>query len=191
MATTPEDLRGRSPMEDLRTLRRRVGWTQLQLAHKIDVAQSYVSDVESGRRPLTPDAAAKAAAVFGVGRDQLRQDTYEAQIGARLGPAAELVDEATKVATKSDTAKQALKAKLSALLADVDRRELENPAAVKRVLRTGRDSIDGTASRADEGRDSFGRPLDSQPDDGSRRDGAGRRRSPQTTGRDPYGRRTP
>lgn len=175
-------------MNDLRTLRERAGWTQTELAKKIDVAQSYVSDVESGKRSLSIAAADKASRVFGVSARKLREDTHDAGVVARLGPAADLVERAAKVATKSQSARNALVAELDELIDQVSKRDdLDDPGAVRRVLKAIRQSIDEPANEFDT-RDGFGRRVDASPQSAGR-DFAGRKRQPRHTERDAYGRK--
>src|SRR5690606_41285620 len=92
-------------MYDLRNLRRRAGWTQAELARRLAVAQSYLSDVEAGKRELSVNAATKAAHVFGVPLSRLRQDTHDAGVVARLVPYADVAQTATRVAAKSANAR--------------------------------------------------------------------------------------
>lgn len=173
-------------MYDLRNLRRRAGWTQAELARRLAVAQSYLSDVEAGKRELSVNAATKAAHVFGVPLSRLRQDTHDAGVVARLGPIADVVKKATRVAAKSATARSALVAELDDLIDRVgENDELDDPAAVRRVLRALRKTLAEDSTSKSVARGVFGRRLPADPE----RDLAGRKRRPQTGERDAYGRK--
>lgn len=50
----------------LKAARRRCGWTQAQAAERLGVSQPYLSLLESGQRPLTPELAELAVRHFGL-----------------------------------------------------------------------------------------------------------------------------
>ena len=51
---------------DLKTFRRRVGWTQVRLARRMGVTQAYLSLVEGGRRRLTERAQRRVTSLLGL-----------------------------------------------------------------------------------------------------------------------------
>lgn len=59
---TPED----PPGVILKTLRKEAGLTQVELARLAGTTQSRISDMESGVRPFTQEAAKRLAEYFGV-----------------------------------------------------------------------------------------------------------------------------
>jgi len=53
------------PKDYVRTYRETRGWTQSELGEKLgDLTRQRISDIESGRRPVSIDIAKKLAAVF-------------------------------------------------------------------------------------------------------------------------------
>lgn len=63
--------------EKLRTLRKRRGVTQKQLAKAIGFAQSYISFLESQEREPSAEVVLKVSLFFGVSADCLLQDERE------------------------------------------------------------------------------------------------------------------
>ncbi|WP_428565623.1 MAG: helix-turn-helix transcriptional regulator [Solidesulfovibrio sp. DCME] len=62
----PEEVFGpRNPGRLVRGGRTREGWTQVELAKRLGVSKTVVSDLEHGRRPISKKMAAKLAEVFG------------------------------------------------------------------------------------------------------------------------------
>lgn len=60
---------------NLEFLRKRKGWTQLQLADKLGVTDTVIAHWEHGRRqPKTMEMVGKIAELFGVGGDILFKD---------------------------------------------------------------------------------------------------------------------
>ncbi len=55
-----------TPESALKTMREQTGKHQLRLANEAGVSQGYLSEVESGKKPLTPAVAEKVAPVLGV-----------------------------------------------------------------------------------------------------------------------------
>jgi ribosome-binding protein aMBF1 (putative translation factor) len=63
---TTEDVFGpREPGRLIRGGRTREGWTQIELATRLGVSKSVVSDLEHGRRPISKKMAAKLGEVLG------------------------------------------------------------------------------------------------------------------------------
>ena len=63
---TPDEVFGpRNPGRLIRGGRTREGWTQVELAKRLGVSKSVVSDLEHGRRPISKKMAAKLGEVFG------------------------------------------------------------------------------------------------------------------------------
>lgn len=56
---------------DLRTLRTSHGWTQTRLAAHIGVTEPYISQVETGVRPLARERAVQICEAFGLSGDDL------------------------------------------------------------------------------------------------------------------------
>ncbi len=63
--------------EKLRILRKRHGITQKQLSNQTGLAQSYVSELEAGRKNPGADLAVKIADFFGVPIDVLVRDELD------------------------------------------------------------------------------------------------------------------
>jgi transcriptional regulator with XRE-family HTH domain len=63
--------------EKLRALRKRHGTTQKQLSKQTGLAQSYVSELEAGRKNPGADLAVKIADFFGVPIDVLVRDELD------------------------------------------------------------------------------------------------------------------
>lgn len=61
-------LRGESRLKAIRSWR---DVTQLSLAHRTDIGQGYLSDIENGRRTGTPETLAKLAEALDVPMDWL------------------------------------------------------------------------------------------------------------------------
>ncbi len=60
---------------NLEFLRKRKGWTQLELASKLGVSESVIAHWEHGRRqPQTMEIVGKIADLFGVGADIIFKD---------------------------------------------------------------------------------------------------------------------
>ncbi|MCG8350985.1 MAG: helix-turn-helix domain-containing protein [Chloroflexales bacterium] len=55
----------------LKHRRRDLGVYQADLAHQIGVSESYLSSIETGRKPLTPAVARRLAPILGIGFDEL------------------------------------------------------------------------------------------------------------------------
>lgn len=64
---TPEEVFGpRDAGRILKGARAREGVTQRQLAERMGVRQHHISEMENGRRPITPDMARRLAEALGV-----------------------------------------------------------------------------------------------------------------------------
>ena len=55
--------------EEIRRVRRELGWTQKQLAARLDAAPAYVSAIEAGKENLTLGSLARIADALGRGLD--------------------------------------------------------------------------------------------------------------------------
>ena len=53
--------------EEIRRVRGELGWTQRQLAERLDAAPAYISAIEAGRENLTLGSLARIADAFGRG----------------------------------------------------------------------------------------------------------------------------
>lgn len=53
--------------EEIRKVRSELGWTQKQLAERLDAAPAYVSAIEAGRENLTLGSLARIAEALGRG----------------------------------------------------------------------------------------------------------------------------
>lgn len=63
---TPEEVFGpRDPGRLIRGGRAREGWTQVELAKRLGISKTVVSDLERGRRPVSKKMATKLGEVFG------------------------------------------------------------------------------------------------------------------------------
>jgi len=51
---------------DLRSARRKKGWTQIQAAARLGMTQAYLNYLENGRRRLTPALVRRVASVYGL-----------------------------------------------------------------------------------------------------------------------------
>jgi ribosome-binding protein aMBF1 (putative translation factor) len=60
-----------SPADYLRTYRENAGLTQSELAEKLNVARSYICDLEHGRRTFSKQFAKKAAAFLKISVEHL------------------------------------------------------------------------------------------------------------------------
>jgi ribosome-binding protein aMBF1 (putative translation factor) len=66
LSYTPEEVFGpRVPGRLIRGGRTREGWTQSELAKRLGVSKTVVSDLEHGRRPISKKMAGKLGEVFG------------------------------------------------------------------------------------------------------------------------------
>jgi len=63
--------------EKLRTLRKRQGLTQTELADMLDIGQSHVVRMERGERLPSLEVLDKLMAIFNVSCDQLLKDDRE------------------------------------------------------------------------------------------------------------------
>lgn len=70
----------------VRRLREQLGWNQGQLAARLDISLSYVSQIEGNQRPVTAGVLLKLAEVFGNGVTQL-SDEHDPQLLAELDAA--------------------------------------------------------------------------------------------------------
>lgn len=62
---SPEEVFGpRSPARLIRGGRTREGWTQIELARRLEVSKTVVSDLENGRREVSKKMAVKLGEVF-------------------------------------------------------------------------------------------------------------------------------
>jgi transcriptional regulator with XRE-family HTH domain len=72
----PQSVRGPEselPRERLARLRKERGWTQVELAERIDITQRLVSDYERGRLRLNADIIVRLANALEVTADELLQ----------------------------------------------------------------------------------------------------------------------
>ena len=70
-AENPEFKKRASPADYLRTYRETAGFTQCELAEKLNVARSYICDLEHGRRTFSKQFAKKVAAFFTISVEYL------------------------------------------------------------------------------------------------------------------------
>lgn len=63
----------------LRTLREQCGFRTGEFANELGISHGYLSNIEAGRKPLTPQLLAKAAKALGVRPIAIvREDYFEA-----------------------------------------------------------------------------------------------------------------
>jgi transcriptional regulator with XRE-family HTH domain len=62
--------------ETLRTIRETKGFKLGEFASELDISYAYLSNIEAGRKRLTPQLLAKAATVLGVRQVAIVRDGY-------------------------------------------------------------------------------------------------------------------
>lgn len=64
--------------ENIKSLRERAGFNQINIAHFLDVDQSLISKIENGERNLSADMLEKLACLFGVTVETMENTRIEA-----------------------------------------------------------------------------------------------------------------
>lgn len=68
--------------QTLRTIRETKGFKTGEFANELGVSYAYLSNIEAGRKRLTPQLLAKAASVLGVPQVAIVRDGYHEQATA-------------------------------------------------------------------------------------------------------------
>jgi len=80
--------------EALRSIREGEGWSQAEMGRRLGIGRAHVCDIEKGRRTVSPDRAARFAAILGYSRtqfvrlalqDQLRQSGLKMTVSVDAG----------------------------------------------------------------------------------------------------------
>lgn len=54
----------------LRSIREGEGWSQVQMAERLEISRSHLCDIEKQRKTLSPERAARFASILGYGEAQ-------------------------------------------------------------------------------------------------------------------------